>query len=434
MRPTSEPATMASIGTISHSAQRRIRLRRERSGGGAWRVARDGTGARDGGVKVGGRAAMAGRLYRSSAERPKRRRQGGWHAGRGARGWSAGVPAAQEIALGEVVPEALGADLDDVAGALLDGAMQVRQPVAGPDPAGELPQGVPEHVGHVDERVLGAHRAGRHGRLADVAGGAQQLRVGVADLLPGQAPAAKVSQRRPLHERVVDQPHASHVSGRDRIRGRSLTARPVYPRVQRNRMVGITVTARHGGRASLTPGRDRIYRGDTSDRYIWPEDGHVGGRARARASCTWAPQGGTDVGRRAEEAAQRQARRLLASQLRITVPMPQAAARGRRARGRGEPLHLSQEARLSLDRTRRAGLPRAARIGRRPRPRAGPLLHAAGLLPVPAPGDAARPARTTPRLPAGASEPPARLVARGPRPARRVHARADGPRAGRART
>src|SRR6266498_2580047 len=130
-----------------------------------------------------------------------------------------------------------------------------------------------------------------------------------------------------------------------------------------------------------------------------PPDGHVGGRARARASSTWAPQGGTDVGLRAEEAAQRQARRLLESQLRITVPMPQAAARGRRARGRGEP-----------------------------------LLHAAGLLPVPAPGDAARPARTTPRLPAGASEPPARLVARGPRPARRVHARADGPRAGRART
>src|SRR6266540_1018902 len=222
-----------------------------------------------------------------------------------------------------------------------------------------------------------------------------------------------------------------------RIRGSPPTAAPVYPWAQHNRTVGTTMPKP----SRLTPKPRRTYRGDTSDRYIRqtmatfrPPDGHVGGRARARASSTWAPQGGTDVGLRAEEAAQRQARRLLESQLRITVPMPQAAARGRRARGRGEPLHLTQEARLSLDRTRRAGLPRAARIGRRPRPRAGPLLHAAGLLPVPAPGDAARPARTTPRLPAGASEPPARLVARGPRPARRVHARADGPRAGRART
>src|SRR6266536_43058 len=258
--------------------------------------------------------------------------------------------------------------------------------------------------------------------------------MGVADLAPGQAPATQLSKRRPLDKRVVDQPHGwltfppGRGTGTRPDRGSSVPTAPV----QQNDLLDDNGSAAAAG-GGLTPRSGHIYRSDTSDRYIRPHHGLVGGRARARACCAWTPQRGADVGLRAEKAARRQARRLLAGQLRIPVPMPQAAAGGRRARGRGDPFHVAQETRLPADRPWRAALPGAARIGRPARPRAGPVLPAAGLLPVPAAGDPARPARAAPQVPAGAPCPPARLAARRPRAAGRLHPGADGPRAGRAR-
>src|SRR5215211_8136945 len=117
------PAATATAGMASHSAQRRIRRRRERLGGGAclrsltcglpgcWCLA-----AREG---VIGGAAIAEGWYCNPCQKPI----------------SAHVAAAQQVALGQVVPVAGGADLDHVAGHLVHGAVQVGQAVAGPDAA-----------------------------------------------------------------------------------------------------------------------------------------------------------------------------------------------------------------------------------------------------------------------------------------------------------
>src|SRR5918999_308879 len=195
---------------------------------------------------------------------------------------------------------------------------------------------------------------------------------------------------------------------------------------------GITIRRRE-----LTYSRRRTYRVDTSSRYIGSicssEPQARGDVLRARPGRAGAAQGDTDVWLRAEEAALGQARRLLASQLRLPVPVPQAAGRRRRPRRRGLAVHLTQEACLPVDRPGQPAVPPAPRDGRRPRAGAGPVLHATGLLPLPAAGGPPLPARAAARLPPGAAGRPARLGADSPRAHGRLHHRADGPRAGRTR-
>src|SRR5206468_5460522 len=112
----------------------------------------------------------------------------------------------------------------------------VAQAGSRPDTAGLLPQGVAEDVVDVHQAGLVADRAGPAGALADVARGAQQLGMGVADLVAGQAPAAELQELRLLGQGVVDQLH-----GRSRVgelEGRwGDRRRPVYPGVS-------TLTAR----------------------------------------------------------------------------------------------------------------------------------------------------------------------------------------------
>src|SRR5215211_7009597 len=191
------PAATATAGTASHSVQRRTLRRRERLGAGCLRSLPCGRcccwclAAR---VGVIGGAAIAAACYSNP-----------WPEADF--GPSADVAAAEQVALGEVVPVAAGADLDHVAGHLIHGAVQVGEAVAGPDAAVGLAQGVPEDVGDVDQRLGGADRAGGGGLLADVAGGPQQLGVGVADLVARQPAAAELGELRPLGQGVVDEPH-----------------------------------------------------------------------------------------------------------------------------------------------------------------------------------------------------------------------------------
>src|SRR5829696_2833675 len=96
------PAGTAMAGTASHSVQRRTLRRRERLGGACLRSLACGLpccwclAAR---VGVIGGAAIARECYSNRARKPI----------------SADVAAAQQVALGEVVPVAGGADLDHVA-------------------------------------------------------------------------------------------------------------------------------------------------------------------------------------------------------------------------------------------------------------------------------------------------------------------------------
>src|SRR6266540_3054963 len=137
----------------------------------------------------------------------------GRHGQVGKRSGSAGVAALEQVALRQVVPVAGGADLDHVAGELLGRTVQVDEAGAGPDAAGLLAQGVAEHVVDVHQAELLADGAGPAGALADVAGRAEQLRVGVADLVAGQPPTAKLQELRLLGEGVVDELHRRDRSG-----------------------------------------------------------------------------------------------------------------------------------------------------------------------------------------------------------------------------
>src|SRR5918999_5011494 len=127
---------------------------------------------------------------------------------------------------------------------------------------------------------------------------------------------------------------------------------------------GITIRRRE-----LTYSRRRTYRVDTSNRYIGSicssEPQARGDVLRAGAGRARAAQGGTDAWLRAEEAALGQAGVLLAGQLRLAVPVPQAADRRRGPRGRGGAVHLAQEACVPVDRPRQPPVPPTPGDGRR---------------------------------------------------------------------
>src|SRR5581483_5074258 len=117
----------------------------------------------------------------------------------------AGVPAPQEVAPGEVVPAALGADLDHVAGELVAVLAEAVELALVRDAAavGGLER-VAVDVGHQPQLRLLADRALLLGLLPEMAGGPDELRVGVAVLGPADLPRAPLAQDRSASEAVVD--------------------------------------------------------------------------------------------------------------------------------------------------------------------------------------------------------------------------------------
>src|SRR5206468_7574413 len=104
---------------------------------------------------------------------------------------SAGVTTPEEVAAGEVIPAALGADLDHVAGELVAGFAEAVELTLVRDAAAVGgPQGIAVDVGDEPELDLLADRAVLPGLLADVAGGPDELGMGVAYLEPAQLPSS----------------------------------------------------------------------------------------------------------------------------------------------------------------------------------------------------------------------------------------------------
>src|SRR5947209_12263523 len=94
--------------------------------------------------------------------------------------------------LSQVVPLAIRADLDHVAGpaSLPGGELEAFGYFEG---AAVVPlEAFGVHVGEEPKVVALAHGAGPRGVLAQVPGGSQKLGMGVADLQPGQEAAAEV--------------------------------------------------------------------------------------------------------------------------------------------------------------------------------------------------------------------------------------------------
>src|SRR5262249_11563240 len=119
-------------------------------------------------------------------------------------GGSAGrrTPGGERLA--QVVPGTGAADLDDVAARGGVGRGHPHARVDRPHPAVVRAEAVAVHVGEQDELVLAADRAVDPRRLADVLGGAHQLRVSVAQLVDRVEPDLRVAEQGALRERVVD--------------------------------------------------------------------------------------------------------------------------------------------------------------------------------------------------------------------------------------
>src|SRR4029450_12156422 len=152
------------MGRASHSDQRRKRRPRGRFGGGESLATR---GVIPDLVVV--RAAMAedstaGTEKLLPAAAPGRLSR--------ARAGSADLPAAEQVALRQVVPVAGGAASPHVAGESPRRAVQVDQAAPRPDATGLLPQRVTEHVVDVDQAVLVAHWARPAGGAGRGGGGA----------------------------------------------------------------------------------------------------------------------------------------------------------------------------------------------------------------------------------------------------------------------
>ena len=106
------------------------------------------------------------------------------------------MPTAVELAPGQVVPPAVGADLDDVAGELVvrraEALELARVDDAAPVGLAQLLAVDVRHEAHVVRRRTPGTR--RRRRLPDVAGGPQQLGVRVADVETGERAAAEVAE------------------------------------------------------------------------------------------------------------------------------------------------------------------------------------------------------------------------------------------------
>jgi len=115
------------------------------------------------------------------------------------------VTAPEEIAAVQMVPAAVEAYLDDVAGELVERRRQLVElgGVRDAAPIGPL-EGVSVHVGDEPDAVARAYGAVVRSALADVATGAEELGVGVADVAAADRPAPEIPQDCTARQCVVD--------------------------------------------------------------------------------------------------------------------------------------------------------------------------------------------------------------------------------------
>jgi hypothetical protein len=115
------------------------------------------------------------------------------------------VAATVQLVALEMVPAAVEADLDDIAGELVVRGVQPRELGIGRDAAAvRLSQLVAVDVRDQSEAVATAHRAHVGGGLPDVAAGPQQLGMRVTDLGPVAPAGAQVTEYCPAGQDVVD--------------------------------------------------------------------------------------------------------------------------------------------------------------------------------------------------------------------------------------
>jgi hypothetical protein len=115
------------------------------------------------------------------------------------------VTAAEQVPAVEVVPPAVETDLDDIAGELVERRVQLVELAGVRDAtAVGLLQRVAVHVGDVAHALGPADRAVVRCGLAHVAGGAEQLRMGVAHVESRDRAAPDVAQDRSAGECVVN--------------------------------------------------------------------------------------------------------------------------------------------------------------------------------------------------------------------------------------
>ena len=111
--------------------------------------------------------------------------------------------------LQQVVPAARGAGLDDVSGELVGSGVQLGQLLGGADAAPVGGKAGAEHIGDQAQLVLATDRAGDTGRAAHVASGADELGVGIANLVLAQTAATELVDQMAAREAVVDDPVSS---------------------------------------------------------------------------------------------------------------------------------------------------------------------------------------------------------------------------------
>src|SRR5919197_998884 len=120
---------------------------------------------------------------------------------------------AQQVLLGEVVPIAAEAHLDDEDLEFPVRHREHRKLCPAPRLAGAVTQLVAVYVVHLPEVLAAAHRAPDVGRLPVVLGGVLQVRRSVAHLVHTDATRVDLTQQRSLLERVVDHlPLGTHVA------------------------------------------------------------------------------------------------------------------------------------------------------------------------------------------------------------------------------
>lgn len=108
-----------------------------------------------------------------------------------------------------MVPAARGAGLDDVSGELVGSGVQLGQLLGGADAAPVGGKAGAEHIGDQAQLVLATDRAGDTGRAAHVASGADELGVGIANLVLAQTAATELVDQMAAREAVVDDPVSS---------------------------------------------------------------------------------------------------------------------------------------------------------------------------------------------------------------------------------
>lgn len=114
------------------------------------------------------------------------------------------MPAAEEVTTVEVVPAAVEAHLDDVAGELLERRLELLELGCARDAAAVGLLEVAVHVGHEPHAVASAHRAVVGSALTDIPAGAEEFGVGVTHVATADRAAAQVPQDGSPCERVVD--------------------------------------------------------------------------------------------------------------------------------------------------------------------------------------------------------------------------------------